>query len=51
MELLIKAGHVIDFEDVDKFTPLFSSISSRAERSMRILINHGANLQHKTKKN
>jgi hypothetical protein len=51
VELLLKAGHEIDFEDVDKFTPLFSAISSMAERSMRILISHGANLKHRTKKN
>ena len=30
VELLIKAGHKVDFEDFDKFTPLFSAISSHA---------------------
>jgi ankyrin repeat protein len=48
---LVKAGHQIDFEDIDKFTPLFSAISSHAERSLRLLVHYGANLKHKTIKN
>ena len=51
MELLIKAGHKVDFEDYDKFTPLFSAISSHADGSLRLLVKYGANLKHKTIKN
>lgn len=51
VQLLLNAGHRIDFEDSDKFTPFFSAISSHAERSLRILIENGANLKHKTIKN
>jgi len=47
----VKAGHFVDVEDYDKFTPLFSAISSHAERSLHLLISLGANISHKTKKN
>lgn len=49
--MLLKAGHPVDIEDFDGFTPLFSAAASLAIRSMRVLITHGANLHHKTKRN
>lgn len=50
-ELLLKAGHPVDVQDFDGFTPLMSAAASLAIKSMQVLISHGANLQHKTKKN
>lgn len=47
---MIEAGHPIDFVDYDGFTPLFSAVSSRANRSLEILIKYGASLTHITNK-
>lgn len=49
--MLLKAGHPVDIEDFDGFTPLMSAAASLGIKSMRILINYGANLKHKTKRN
>ena len=49
--MLIEAGHPIDLEDFDGFTPLMSAAASLAVKSMRVLIKYGANVNHKTKKN
>lgn len=48
---MIEAGHPIDLEDFDGFTPLMSAAASLAIKSMRVLIKNGANVNHKTKKN
>lgn len=49
VQLLLEAGHPIDLQDFDGFTALFSAVSSKALRSMILLIEKGANIHHKTK--
>lgn len=44
----MKAGHPLEIEDYDGFTPLFSAVSSNAVKSVRLLKKYKANFEHKT---